>query len=162
MRFSVMLLAFLALPGRAEVCGDSPAREARFEAGLALETLIPSRLPDFASSMPSYGVVAAIPWGPNAIELEVLYGSTPTNTVRLVEAAYRLSLDTPHLNGFALGGAHFLSYRGLGPTYSFVGGFLGLGATISMAKRFSIDMLLKNYFQTRPMLAVGGSFRLAL
>jgi len=164
MRKGVLIaLCFLVLDfGQAEVCGDPPRRESRLEVGLAVENLVPSKLPNFEASLPAYGIVAGIPLGENAIELEVLYGSSPGASAKLFEAAYRLNLTTPHLNGFALAGAHLLSYTTPGPDQNFVGGFLGLGATISMAERFAIDALLKMYFQTRPMLAVGGSFRVTL
>ena len=164
MRRLVLLTLFFGVLdfGQAEVCGNPPPRPARFSVGLAVENLIPSKLPNFEAVLHSYGIVASIPLGDDAIELEVLHGSSLGTVVKIFEAGYRLNLTTPHLDGFALAGAHFLSYTTPGPSRNFVGGFLGLGATISMAERFAIDALLKTYFQTRPMLAVGGSFRLAL
>lgn len=156
------LLCFAVSGARAETCGELPPGDTRFEVGIALESLIPSKLPNFESSMPAYGVIAALPWGKDFVELQVMFGSTPGVTAKLFTAAYRLNIVTPHLNGFALAGAHFLSYATPGPDRNFFGGFLGLGSSIAMAQQFAIDVILKTYFQVRPMLAVGGAFRLAL
>ncbi len=161
--FVLSSLLFLAASGaHAETCGDLPVEDARFEVGLSVESLLPSKLPNFEGALPAYGVVAALPWGKDFVELQVIFGSSPAVAAKLFTAAYRLNIVTPHLNGFALAGAHFLSYATPGPDRNFFGGFLGLGSTISMAPQFAIDVLLKTYFQSRPMLAIGGAFRLAL
>jgi hypothetical protein len=158
--FLILLISTSA--AAVETCGEAPAKGSQFEMGLALESLIPSRLPGFDATVPAYGVVVSIPWGKDSLELEVLYGSSPGVGVKLFEAGYRLNVETPHLGGYALAGAHFLSYTTPGPDENFIGGFLGMGATVSMAERFGIDAFLKTYFMTRPMVAVGGAFRLAL
>ena len=105
----ILLMSLSTRPLSAEDCGDRAPRPPGIDVGLAVANLIPSRLPNFAGTLPAYGVVASFPWGKDAIELEILYGTSPVTEVKLFEVAYRLNVATSHLDGFALVGAAVLA-----------------------------------------------------
>lgn len=157
-----ILILALGSKGFAATCVEPPPPDARFELGLALQNLMPSRLPSFSGALPAYGIVASFPWGANAIEAQVIYGVSDGVAAKLFEVGYRYNVRITYLTGFALVGAHVLNYSTPGPDQTYPGGFLGLGAVIPMAGTFAIDIFVKSYFQIRPMFAVGGAFRVAL
>jgi hypothetical protein len=160
--FFLLLGLVLALPARAEVCGDKAPPPPRLELGLAVESLIPSRLPELEVTFPVYGLLVSVPVGTNMVDLEMLLGGSQDVTVRIFETAYRLNVETPHFSGYAMAGAHLLFYSAPISDYTLIGGLLGLGIVVPLGERFHIDLLVKSYFQSRPIVALGGTFRLAL
>lgn len=124
---------------------------------------MPSRLPGFDGALPAYGAIVSFPWAAHAIEVGALYGASDSFSVKIGQAGLRLNAETAHFSGYALVGAHVLGYSSLTVNARFFfGGFVGIGASLPMGKAFALDLGVKSYFQSRPMLSMGGAFRVSL
>lgn len=136
--------------------------EAAFELGLALTSVLPTRLPDFDNPQSAYGLIAALPFGAHAITAEAYYGASEYLSLQLGELAYRWSVPSPHLKGYVLFGGHYLHYSKSGKNHHFGGPFSGVGFTFSMASKFEASLGMKMYYHGNPMLSFGGGFRFLL
>ena len=142
-------------------CPPQPSdRGQSFELGLVYQSVLPSGLPDFKRTEPTYGGVFGIPILGGTLQLQMSMGGTPNLlTLYLAESNYRLEMETPFFNAFALFGVHYL-YYGLnsGTKYGNFGANLGLGVAISMDRNFEMILSVRTYLQRRSTVSFGVGF----
>jgi len=139
-------------------------RGERFELGLAIETIVPSGLPDLTASLPLYGVVMGWPIFGGTIELRGGIGGAPSTSLYLAEATYRFDIPSPFLNTFLLLGAHYLTYTvtSVPATHDGFGANTGLGFSFPLSKSLEVSLGLRVYLQSRSMMTFGGGLSFLL
>src|SRR5258707_1384550 len=104
MRFVILSLLLHVLTGSAWA---APATGNSYAVGLTAQILYPDRLPDFRTSLATYGLMGAIPIGDHAIQIQAGYGKADTLSIYVVETQFRLNIETPFFNCFLLAGVHY-------------------------------------------------------
>lgn len=156
---AVVISLFVSLFVLHECSADNEIlQKKRYELGLSVALLLPNHLPDFDTSLPTYGPLAAIFVGQDSIQIQALYGAKDGLSIYTVEAGYRLTASTPYFSGFALLGVHYLHYSFAQADHDYYGGNLGMGFSLSPTKSFDVRLELKSYFQERTVISSGGGF----
>lgn len=136
----------------------------RYEIGLLYQAIIPSGLPDLSRTIPVYGPIVGVPVLGGTVQLQTVWGSDDSAgiSLNLVEANYRLEIEIPFLNVFALFGAHYLRYTLATTTHAGFGANLGIGLSFLMGKNFEVSLSLRTYLQQRSTVSFGGGFAFLL
>lgn len=150
-----------AFSAAAVECGvPTPSRGKKFELGLLYYVLVPSGLPDLTRTVPITGAVIGVPVFHGTLQLEGFFGSDPTDSLdlQMAEANYRLEVEIPYFNLFALFGAHYLHYTKATTPHSGFGANTGIGVSFLMGQNFELALSLRAYIQQRTTIGVGGGF----
>jgi hypothetical protein len=164
--FLFLCAAGLAFCEERSIC-ESPAssRGKRFEIGLRYQSLIPSGLPDFTTTLPVLGPVLGMPLLGGTLQVQGVWGGNGVTglSLYLVETNYRRELMTPFFHAFVLVGAHYLHYGYPGgTTLDGPGVNAGIGLAFAMGEGFELSGALKAYLQNRTLLSFGGGFSFLL
>jgi hypothetical protein len=145
-------------------CGttESPRGE-RFEIGMLYQALIPSGLPGLTRTVPIYGPILGVPLLGGTLQVQGVFGSDSSINLNLtlLEATYRVEIEFPYFNAFALFGAPYLRYAQT-TTHAAFGANLGVGISFLMGKNLELSLALRTYLQQRSTISFGGGFSFLL
>jgi hypothetical protein len=154
-------IASEAAPNGALCEAPQSSRGKRFEIGLVYQSLLPSGLANWVAAVPTIGPVFGAPLFGGTLQLQGGTGSDPGSqlTLYVVEAAFRVELETPFFQAFGAFGAHLLHYgvAGAAPSQS-PGGNFSLGLSTVLGEGFELSLGVKAYFQSRTIISFGGGF----
>lgn len=167
----LIVLFFLAL-GSADSARAQPSpcstnisrRASVLDLGFGLTQLIPNRLPDFESSLMTYGpsIGVGIPFTildfQPSLQVSAMYGTGDAFSLWLFDGGLRFAFSTPFFNGFFSLGGHRLNYSKSGTSHGINGGNAGIGVLSAMGKSLELSFSLKGYVQYQPMLAFAFGF----
>lgn len=132
------------------------------EIGLTMEYLVPNRLPNFEVPVTAFGAHVGFPVLGQNIQIQGVYGGSPTISLFNIEAALRFNIDNPFFTSCVYAGLHYLHYGYQQNDKEFLGPMTGLGFYIPMAKNFLMGLGMKLYLPQKLMLSFGGSFSFLL
>ena len=138
------------------------SRRSVYSIGLAAQILFPDRLPDFRTSIPTYGLVASMPVGNHSIQLQGNFGTSNELTVYLFESNFRFHIDTPFVDYFLFAGIHYLYFDYLQDTHWRFGANAGPGIRLKLGENLDGQVILKLYLQDKTILAFGGGLTFLL
>ena len=159
---AAILILFLShtARGASEVVPNSTLSPASYELGVVTQFLYPN-IPSLPP-VTTYGILFGIPALGNPIRLQLLYGNLDTTNLFLLELDYALRFQTPFFSGFLVFGPHWLRYFDSASTNDSIGGNIGFGLSLAMAKNFEAQMAMKFYIQQQLVISFGGGFSFLL
>jgi hypothetical protein len=161
---SLVLLGILFLGSRELVAQSQviTTRRSTYSIGLAAQILYPDRLPDFKTSIATYGVVGSVPVGTHAIQVQANYGRSDDLSLYLFEGNFRFNIDTPFIDFFLFAGVHYFHFDYIDNDHWRFGGNGGPGVRMKLGENLDGQVIMKLYLQDKTVVAFGGGITFLL